>query len=679
MARIGQVNPSFQEDKWNSENSVNKKRRQKRENAFAVEGTYKAEKIFYKHTGMDKYLLSKYAPDEDEYRLEKRGHKARVTGEGEVTHDISSTFSSTLATAVSRRDGSRHYLSYLEFFKTGDNWQEYNFGKNGLTRARVKKAHFDATWEVNANGILERTAYSSSRKRDGHLFSTYSEKLGKPIAGTDGLRKLVTKELPKVSLLGPKEKIYEVDKYGNRERISRTTRFSSFEKTKAQDGLSSAVAKSRWGFSKSWESQFDERGREIGRKITSNRRLLNERTAKFKEDGSLQETEHNFGKLYSKKVVYKTGIDGREFKDVTRSSLFNRRGTKVPVELTAAEKLSQEELVSDKARLKRLQQKSADASVLEALSDVRSRASAANSQSTAPDDTLQEWRIPTPVQEERAPRTYKRFTDRSATPFRSGSPNISNRDSIVGRYDGQRNGRPMDISEMSPMGATPSPIAPAPRRYAVASAANLEAPVSSGALQAQPPYHASDFAFPAQSGTRQAQPYPYASDFAFPATSGTRQAQTPGPQMQPQPPTGRDWRSRGSDYAVSGMSDTQQSSYPAPLSTSGSSLSRNSLSLVESPDLGEQAQDPNRASSRATSVSALSGNSTAAHLDEHIEKTKQRDTDASGYSAPDPDDLFAMDTEIHLRKTGRSAGSPASFAHRQSLESRSRERNGGRA
>ncbi|KQU85447.1 hypothetical protein ASD00_32690 [Ensifer sp. Root31] len=447
MAKIGQANPSFQEDKSTSENSVQKRRRQKRENALVFDGTYKASKLFFKNTKMDEYLLAKYAPDEDKYvsRDSSGRNTARVTGDGEITREIGSRFGATEATAVSRYDGSSGYLSHLEL-NNGRALQTYDFDKKGLKKAHVSKANFEATWEVNARGVLERTNYWSGRKRDGHFLSFYQEEMSKPIAGTDGVRELRTRTLPKTQLLGGKEKIYEVDKYGNRERIKRTTRLSSFEKRNAPDGLSSTVMKSRLGglFSKTYESQFDQRGKEIGREITSHRRLLNERTAKLNEDGSLRETEHKFGRFYSKKTVFRTGQDGREFKEVSRS-LFGRGPKQVPVELTAVEKLAQAERVDNKAHLKELQQAAAETSFAEALRDVRSRTSSATKSSgtayTDDGDVLLDRRFPSPVERElpplpplpivgRSDRTDSYFR-RPATPFRGPPLTVPKRDSAV--------------------------------------------------------------------------------------------------------------------------------------------------------------------------------------------------------------------------------------------------------
>ncbi|KSV64577.1 hypothetical protein N183_35005 [Sinorhizobium sp. Sb3] len=630
MARIGQVNPSFQEDNATSETSFEKERRQKRENAFAISGTYKAEKIFYKYTGTDKYLLSKFAPDKEEYRLKESRHKARVTGEGIVTHEISSRFGSGEATARSRYDGTRHYLSYLEIANGADS-QQYNFGRNGLTKAEVFKGRFQATWEVNASGVLERTNYWSSRKRDGHFFSVYSEEMSKPISGTDGLRELKTKRLPKTRLLGPKDKTYEVDKYGNRELVSRTTRFSSFEKTKAHDGLSSAFAKSKWSglFSKSWESQFDERGKEIGKKITSHRRLLNERTAKFKEDGSLQETEHNFGNLYSKKVVYKTGIDGREFKEISRS-LFGRAPTQVPGELTAVEKLSQEKLIADKAHLRELQQKSKETTTREALQYVQSKASTENSRTSYTDagdelldmnmsySTREEKALPALPTEARAERAA-RIAHRRATRFRTDPLTVPKRDStdsLVSKHESQPNSQMIEIGFVSDTGS--SNRNPAPQRSHPHAMNNHPYPMASGWAPNS------------------------AANFGSAAPSGTWQAQEPGQRAQPRVSAAHDWRNSGSYYAASEMSHAQPAfptSMPYPQAGLGKSSSHYTSS-VRGNDLGHLAPESNH--------------------DERAESRLRRDTKASGYSTSSDEDAFEKATAIHDQKTGRATNSPVS-------------------
>ena len=172
-----------------------------------------------------------------------------------------------------------------------------------------KDGSFEENWELDENHKLIRTKYFTSRFHDVGFGGPISEKIEKPFSRNGKTYRNLVREK------GARKKVFELDDRGRLKPISRTTpNFSKHVKI-SQDGKTSATQiKHRRGFTKSYQSRLDVDGNEIGRDITSIRRLLKKRSAKYDaETGRMTTEKHTVGALYKSVTTY-TG-NGQKYTD----------------------------------------------------------------------------------------------------------------------------------------------------------------------------------------------------------------------------------------------------------------------------------------------------------------------------------------------------------------------------
>ncbi|QCJ00993.1 virA/G regulated protein [Agrobacterium larrymoorei] len=186
--------------------------------------------------------------------------------------------------------------------KTWSSVSSHLYAEDGTLRAKhvkYKDGRFEEKWERDENGLLIRTKYVNRNR----LFHPISEKVSEPYrAGTENR---LFRELTRQK--GAKQETFERDDKGNLELIGSKRLGFSKNSTKAADRQTSRTKIRKLGgaFSKSYRSLLDKEGNELGRDISSHRRLFNKRSAVYDDaSGQLTSTKHTFGKIYKSETAY---------------------------------------------------------------------------------------------------------------------------------------------------------------------------------------------------------------------------------------------------------------------------------------------------------------------------------------------------------------------------------------
>ncbi|WP_108523215.1 hypothetical protein [Bradyrhizobium algeriense] len=195
------------------------------------------------------------------------------------------------------------YISQLE----REDWRKkarYDFDAKGELRSHsleFKDGSYREKWERDEKGQLIRTSYYTDRLRDGRLFRAISEEISAPYeSGADNKKyRILTR------IKGSRKEVFERDEDGNLELIGRENRGFSKYSRKSQDRRTEVTeTKTLFGV-KSYTSLLDPQGNELGRNITSHRRLWTKRSATFDESTyQLTETKQTLGKLYKRQTKY---------------------------------------------------------------------------------------------------------------------------------------------------------------------------------------------------------------------------------------------------------------------------------------------------------------------------------------------------------------------------------------
>lgn len=201
------------------------------------------------------------------------------------------------------------YISQLE----REDWRKkarYDFDATGELRSHsleLKDGSFRENWERDENGHLIRTSYYTNRFLDGRFFRAISEEISAPYeSGADNKKyRILTRTK------GSRKEVFERDEDGNLELIGSETRGFSKHSRKSKDRRTEITeTKTLFGV-KSYTSLLDPQGNELGRNITSHRRLWNKRSATFDETThQLTEAKHTLGKLYKRETKY-VGFDAK--------------------------------------------------------------------------------------------------------------------------------------------------------------------------------------------------------------------------------------------------------------------------------------------------------------------------------------------------------------------------------
>lgn len=176
------------------------------------------------------------------------------------------------------------------------------YAEDGTLRAKhvkYKDGRFEEKWERDENGLLIRTQYVNRNR----LFQSISERLSAPYRS--GAENRLFRELTRQK--GSTQETFERDDKGNLELIGRKRLGFSKTLTKTADRQTSRTTIRKLGgaFSKSYSSLLDKEGNELGRDISSHRRLLNKRSAVYDDaSGQLKSTKHTFGKIYKSETAY---------------------------------------------------------------------------------------------------------------------------------------------------------------------------------------------------------------------------------------------------------------------------------------------------------------------------------------------------------------------------------------
>lgn len=179
----------------------------------------------------------------------------------------------------------------------------YDFDAKGeliAKSARDKDGRFEEKWERDENGELIRTKYSTSRFRDVGFRSPVSEEMSGSFERAGKQYRTLTRQR------GARKNVFERDEKGNLELVGRESRNHSKYIAKAEDGKTSKTdIRHRGKFGKSYQSRLDPEGNEIGRDITSIRRLWNKRSADYHpETGRMTRAKHTFGKFYKSETQF---------------------------------------------------------------------------------------------------------------------------------------------------------------------------------------------------------------------------------------------------------------------------------------------------------------------------------------------------------------------------------------
>ncbi|MBO9126486.1 MULTISPECIES: virA/G regulated protein [Rhizobium] len=186
--------------------------------------------------------------------------------------------------------------------KTWRSVSSHLYAEDGTLRAKLvkyKHGRFEEKWERDENGLLIRTRHVNRNR----LFQPISEKVSAPYRS--GPENRVFRELTRQK--GSKQEIFERDDKGNLELVGSKRLGFSKNLTKAADRQTSRTTIRKLGgaFSKSYSSLLDKEGNELGRDISSHRRLFNKRSAVYDDaSGQLKSTKHTFGKIYKSETAY---------------------------------------------------------------------------------------------------------------------------------------------------------------------------------------------------------------------------------------------------------------------------------------------------------------------------------------------------------------------------------------
>nr|WP_172691237.1 virA/G regulated protein [Agrobacterium radiobacter]ASK48931.1 virA/G regulated protein [Agrobacterium radiobacter] len=186
--------------------------------------------------------------------------------------------------------------------KTWRSVSSHLYAEDGTLRAKhvkYKDGRFEEKWERDENGLLFRTQFVNRNR----LFQPISEKVSTPYRS--GPENRLFRELTRRK--GSKQETFERDEKGNLELIGSKRLGFSKNSTKAVDRQTSQTTIRKLGgaFSKSYRSLLDTEGNELGRDISSHRRLFNKRSAVYDEaSGQLTSTKHTFGKIYKSETAY---------------------------------------------------------------------------------------------------------------------------------------------------------------------------------------------------------------------------------------------------------------------------------------------------------------------------------------------------------------------------------------
>lgn len=201
------------------------------------------------------------------------------------------------------------YVSHLK----REGWRKkasYEFGPKGELRScslELRNGRFREQWERDEKGHLICTSYYTGRLRDGRFFRSISEEISAPYESAADNKKYRILTRTK----GSRKEVFERDEDGNLELIGRESRGFSKYSIKSQDRRTE-VTETRTLFGiKSYTSLLDPKGNELGRNITSHRRLWNKRSATFDERTyQLIDTKHTLGKLFKRETKY-VGSDAK--------------------------------------------------------------------------------------------------------------------------------------------------------------------------------------------------------------------------------------------------------------------------------------------------------------------------------------------------------------------------------
>ncbi|QTG17263.1 virA/G regulated protein (plasmid) [Agrobacterium tumefaciens] len=197
------------------------------------------------------------------------------------------------------------YLSLHER-KTWRSIASHQYAEDGTLRTKhvkQKDGRFEEKWERDESGRLIRTRYVNRGRLSGRLFQPVSEEMSAPYRS--GPEKRLYRELTRQK--GSRQETFERDDNGNLELIGCKRLGFSMNLTKAVDRQTSQTKIRKLGgaFSKSYRSLLDKEGNELGRDISSHRRLFNKRSALYDDvTGQLKGTKHTFGKIYKSETAY---------------------------------------------------------------------------------------------------------------------------------------------------------------------------------------------------------------------------------------------------------------------------------------------------------------------------------------------------------------------------------------
>ncbi|NMV72360.1 hypothetical protein QOV31_005230 (plasmid) [Agrobacterium fabrum] len=228
----------------------------------------------------------------------------RIDNPGELTHQRGMLRKTK---KVFVRDQTTGTLRLSHYERSG--WthiRRYHYDQRGMLsekHVKSKGGDFEEKWERDENGELMRTRYVDRRTLAGRALNPISEEIGTPYeSGPDDRLYRVLRRRE-----GSQQDTFERDDKGNLELIaSKRTGFSmSSQKSADRQTSETSIHKLGAAFSKSYRSRLDKDGNELGRDVSTHRRLLNKRSAVYDEaTGELKRSKHTFSKIYKAETTY---------------------------------------------------------------------------------------------------------------------------------------------------------------------------------------------------------------------------------------------------------------------------------------------------------------------------------------------------------------------------------------
>ncbi|MGI8398235.1 hypothetical protein ACRYWZ_17840 (plasmid) [Agrobacterium deltaense] len=268
-----------------------------------------------------------------------RSEQLRVDNNGELTH-IRGLLKKKKKVFI--RDQTTGALRLSHYERSGwSSVRSYDYDQNGMLsekHVKSKGGDFEERWERDEKGELMRTRYVDRRRLTGRVLHPLTEEMGRPYES--GAEKRLYRLLTRRD--GIKHETLERDDKGNLELIASKRMGFSMSSRKAADRQISETSIRKLGgaFSKSYRSRLDKDGNELGRDVSTHRRLLNKRSAVYDDaTGELKRSKHTFGKMYKAETTYLNA----DIKKISKKIL----GVTVGKELKA---LSERELEAQRLR-----------------------------------------------------------------------------------------------------------------------------------------------------------------------------------------------------------------------------------------------------------------------------------------------------------------------------------------